>query len=142
MAAAIGAANIRLACDSRAVEDERMTPGDDDQLAVVRKKVLREIEDPAVAARYPNRTHFVSAETPRHGEMVSKALFAGDPVALIAADGHEVLFTPEHGWAIGAIAGLFLVLLLRLGSKSDGVVQLPPRTRIQARDEQGLPLAA
>jgi MYXO-CTERM domain-containing protein len=107
------------------------------------QKVLAGIEDPELAARYPDRAHFISADHPRQGEMATRALFSGDPVVLVYPDGRELLVTPEHA---RGIAGLFLLaaaLLLRLRRRKDGDgVQLPPRARIEARDSAGLPIAA
>lgn len=117
----------------------------ENELTPAVKKVLAGIEDEELAARYPNRAHFIDATDPRHGEMTTKALLAGDPVVLVYPDGREMLMTPER-----ATAGLALVLFilalgwLRVRSRKPGdrVVQLPPRTRIEARDSRGLPTAA
>lgn len=46
------------------------------------QRVLDGIEDPDLAARYPDRTHFISSTHPDHGEMATRALFAGDPVVV------------------------------------------------------------
>ena len=111
---------------------------------VATDRVLALIEDEALAARYPNGTHFISAANPDHGAMATEALFDGDPVALIYPDGREVLLTPER---VGGLVGLLLPVLafvLSHGSRrKDGdVIQLPPRTRIEARDSAGMPIAA
>jgi hypothetical protein len=108
------------------------------------EKALSTIDDPGVERRYPNRTHFIAADNPHHGEMATKALFAGDPVTLVYPDGRELLITPSHA---RGLAGLLLVLAaawlrLRSSSTRGNVVQLPPRTRIEARDSSGLPEAA
>lgn len=94
--------------------------------------------------RYPDRTRIIAADLPSHGKMATEALFAGQPVVLVYPDRHEVLLTPER---VRGVAALFLrvaVFWLRLRSKrADGqVVQLPPRTRIEARDSHGTPVAA
>jgi hypothetical protein len=106
------------------------------------ERVLATLGDDALADRYPARTHFISAENPEQGQMATRALFDGDPVAIIHADGHEVLLRPEH---VGGLAALFLVcalFFLRLRRRPDEVIQLPPRTRIEARDSHGHPIAA
>jgi hypothetical protein len=107
------------------------------------ERVIAGIYDDELAARYPDRTHFISADDPHQGEMATRALFDGDPVAIVYPDGHELLVRPEH--AVG-IAALLLVLVaffskLRRGSRGN-VIQLPPRARIEARDSAGHPLAA
>ena len=75
-------------------------------------RVIASIGDAALAARYPDRTHFVSADNPRHGEIAIRSLLEGNPVVIVYPDGHELL------------------------------AQLPPRARLEARDSNGLPLAA
>lgn len=107
-------------------------------------KVLAGIGRPEVEGRYPNHTHFVPADHPQHGLMATQALFDGDPVVLVYPDGREMLLTPEH---TAGIAALFLLLAgawlkLRSHNAEPNVVQLPPRTRIEARDSTGLPIAA
>ena len=111
------------------------------------QKVLEGIEDPELAARYPNRTHFIGADNPGSGAMATRALFHGDPVVLVYPDGRELLFTPEA--AKGIVALLLIVaagwtwLRSRLGKRAEAeVIQFPPRTRIEARDSHGVPLAA
>ena len=108
------------------------------------QKVLAGIEDAKLAARYPDRAHFISVGHPDQGEMATRALFAGDPVVLVYPNGHEVLITPEHARGLAGIFLLFAVLVLRLRRKKDPDlrVQFPPRTRIEARDSSGQPLAA
>ncbi len=108
------------------------------------RKVLAGIEDPAVEARYPDRAHFIAADNPHHGQMATRALFEGDPVVLVYPDGREMLFTPEQARGVAGLFLLLAVLWLRLRSRArgDNVVQLPPRTRIEARDSAGLPIAA
>jgi hypothetical protein len=107
------------------------------------EKVLAGIEDPELAARYPDRTHFISAGHPRQGEMATRALFSGDPVVVVYPDGHELLVTPEHARGIAGLFLLFAVLFMRFRRRKDGeVLQLPPGVRIQARDSAGTPIAA
>lgn len=108
------------------------------------EKVLAGIDDESVSARYPNRTHFVAADHARHGEMVTRALFAGDPVVVVYPDGREVLFTPEQAHGMTALLLLLAVAWWRLQSRRTpaDVVQLPPRTRVEARDSVGQPVAA
>lgn len=43
------------------------------------ERVLASIDDEGLAARYPNRTHFISADNPNQDEMATRALFDGDP---------------------------------------------------------------
>lgn len=50
------------------------------------EKVIASIGDHELAARYPDRTHFISASSPAHGEMASRARIEardshGDPIA-------------------------------------------------------------
>lgn len=94
--------------------------------------------------RYPDRTHLIPGDHPRHGEMATRALFAGDPVAIVYPDGHEVLFTPEHARGVAGIFLLLAVFWLRLRSRRSDktALQLPPRTHIEARDSEGMPIAA
>lgn len=107
------------------------------------ERVLATIDDAALAERYPNRTHFIDATNPAHGTMVTRALLDGDPVALVYPDGRELLFTPE------AVKGLAFLMLVFLGMfdwarrrKHANVIQFPVRTRIEARDSTGHPIAA
>jgi len=60
------------------------------------EKVIASIGDEELAARYPDRSHFISAGNPHQGEMATQALFAGDPVVIVYPDGHELLVRPEH----------------------------------------------
>ncbi len=107
------------------------------------EKVIASIGDEELAARYPNRTHFISACSPEHGEMASRALSDGDPVAIVYSDGHELLIRPEQIGGIVAFLGILAAFLLRhRRGKSADVIQLPPRARIEARDSSGHPIAA
>lgn len=54
-------------------------------------RVLASVDDPALASRYPDRAHFVSTESPKQGEMATRALAAGDPVVLVYPNGRELL---------------------------------------------------
>jgi hypothetical protein len=107
------------------------------------EKVIASIGDEELAARYPNRAHFISAGNPDQGEMATQALFAGDPVVIVYPDGHELLVRPEH---VGGIAALFLAVaafFLKHGRRrAADVVQLPLGARIEARDSSGHPIAA
>ena len=86
----------------------------------------------------------MAADNPRHGEILTRALFDGDPVVLVYPDGREMLFTPEQARGLAGLLLLVAVILLRIRlRKGEGnIVQLPPRTRIEARDVTGLPIAA
>lgn len=108
------------------------------------RKVLASIDDKALDARYPNRTHFVDAQNPQQALLTSRALFSGDPVVVVHPDGREVLFTPESPTGVVAVLLLAALLWLKLSKRStDGkLVQLPPRTRVEVRDASGLPIAA
>lgn len=107
------------------------------------ERVIAGIVDDELAARYPDRTHFISAENPHQGEMATDALFAGDPVVIVYPDGHELLVRPEH---TRGVAGLFLgaaaFFLKHRRHRAADAVQLPPRARIEARDSAGHPIAA
>lgn len=65
----------------------------------------------------------------------ARALFEGDPVAIVYPDGHELLIHPEevHGLARLPLAVAAVLLKVRRGDLRD-LMQLPPRTRIEARD--------
>ncbi len=106
------------------------------------ERVLASIEDEELAARYPNRAHFIAAANPHQGEMATRALFDGDPVVIVYPDGHELLVQPEeaHGFARWARAAAWL--LLRFRRLDRGTMQLPPRAHIEARDSGGHPIAA
>jgi hypothetical protein len=107
------------------------------------EKVLATIGDAELAARYPERTHFISADSPDQGEMATRALFAGDPVAIVYPDGHELLVRPEQVGGFAALfAGLAVFLLRHRRRKQADVVQFPLRARIEARDAGGHPIAA
>ncbi len=107
------------------------------------ERVIAGIGDAELAARYPERTHFISADNPAQGEMATEALFAGDPVVIVYADGHELLVLPEHARGVAAFllnaAAFFLKHRRNPGA---GSVQFPPRARIEARDAAGHPIAA
>jgi hypothetical protein len=107
------------------------------------ERVIATISDDDLAARYPERAHFISAGDPHQGEMATRALFAGDPVVIVYADGHELLIRPDQA---RGLAGFFLVLAAFFLRRSRGpgpdVVQLPPRARVEARDAGGHPVAA
>src|ERR1044072_327517 len=61
------------------------------------ERLIACIEDEELAARYPGRTHFISADDPHHGTMAVGALREGDPVALVYRDGCELLIRPGSG---------------------------------------------
>jgi hypothetical protein len=107
------------------------------------ERVIAGIGDAELAARYPDRAHFISAENPAQGEMATAALFAGDPVVIVYPDGHELLVLPEHARGVAAFflnAAAFFLKHRR--SREAGSVQLPPRARIEARDAAGHSIAA
>jgi hypothetical protein len=109
------------------------------------RKVLDGIEDPELASRYPRRTHLIPADNPKSGTMVTRALFEGDPAVLVYPDGREILFTPERASGVLAIVlliGLAWIWVRSRRGRDADVIQFPPRTRIEARDARGLPLAA
>lgn len=110
------------------------------------EKVIAGIHDPELESRYPNGVHFVPADHPRHGEMATRALFAGSPVVLVYPDGREMLFTPEQAQGALALALVALAAITWLSSRARrrraDVIQFPPRTRIEARDSAGIPTAA
>lgn len=107
------------------------------------EKVIATISDEELAGRYPDRTHFIAAGNPEQGEMATRALFAGEPVAIAYSDGHELLIRPEE---VGGIVAVLLILVAFVfrhrRHKGADVVQLPPRARIEARDSSGHPIAA
>jgi hypothetical protein len=138
-----GSIRIRSHAEGLARVMSPMTPGAEASV----QKVIDGLEDRELAARYPTRAHFIGADHRQSGVMATRALFGGDPVVLVYADGRELLFTPEQAKGIVAlcllIAGSFIWLRSRLSKRADAeVIQFPPRTRIEARDSRGLPLAA
>ncbi|MGH2801123.1 MAG: hypothetical protein ACRDM0_26310, partial [Thermoleophilaceae bacterium] len=89
------------------------------------------IDNEEIARRYPNGAHFIAADHPEHGATAPRALFEGDPVALVLPDGHEMLVTPEP---VRGLTGLLLLIagvLLRLRGHeyADGAVHAPPGMR-------------
>jgi hypothetical protein len=106
------------------------------------ERVLASIEDEELAARYPNRAHFISAGNPHQGEMATRALFEGDPVVIVYPDGHELLVQPEPTRGFARWSRAVAALLLRFRRFDRGTVQLPPRAHIEARDSGGHPIAA
>ncbi|MGO9248898.1 MAG: hypothetical protein ACLQQB_12410 [Solirubrobacteraceae bacterium] len=108
------------------------------------QKVLASINDPELDARYPNRTHFIDAQNPQQALLTSRALFHGDPVAVVYPDGREVLFTPERSAGVVALAlmiALFCIRYFERRSRGE-LIQLPPRTQVEVRDAGGMPMAA
>lgn len=106
------------------------------------ERVIAGIGDAELAARYPDRTHFISADNPAQGEMATEALFAGDPVVIVYPDGHELFVLPEHARGVAAFflnAAAFFLRHRR--SRKASSVQLPPRARIEARDSAGHSIA-
>jgi len=77
-------------------------------------KMLAWGQDPEVGARYPDHTHFVAADNPKHDQMATEVLREGNPVVLVYPDGRELLICCEV----------------------DGGACL------EARDSSGLPIAA
>jgi hypothetical protein len=107
------------------------------------ERVIAGIYDEELAARYPDRAHFISADDPNQGEMATRALFEGDPVVIVYPDGHELLVRPEHAVGIVALLLVLVAFFSKLRRRSRGnVIQLPPRARIEARDSTGHPIAA
>lgn len=106
-------------------------------------RVLATISDEDLAARYPDRAHFIAAENPDQGQMATRALFHGDPVVIVYPDGHELLIAPEEARGIAALLLFAAFFILRRShTRGADVVQLPPRARVEARDARGLPIAA
>jgi hypothetical protein len=107
------------------------------------EKILGGMLSADLGERYPNRTHFIDSENPDQALLTSRALFAGDPAAVIYPDGHEILFTPEHLSGVARLLFLMALHWIKLREHSSGEsVQLPPRVRVEARDTSGLQHAA
>lgn len=107
------------------------------------ERVIASIDDEELAARYPDRAHFISADNPNQGEMATRALFNGDPVVIVYSDGHELLVRPERAARAVAVLLAMVALFWRLARLNRGEgVQLPPRIRIEARDSSGHQIAA
>ena len=131
-----------MADDRETMDGRRMTPGSS-KIDPATQRVLAGIEDPALAARYPDRTHFISSGHPDQGEMATRALFAGDPVVVVFPDGHELLVTPEHARGFAGLLLLAAAFLHRFRrSKPDTDAVQFPLARIEARDSAGQPIAA
>lgn len=107
------------------------------------ERVISGIHDEELAARYPDRAHFISAGDPNQGAMATAALFSGDPVVIVYPDGHELLVRPEQAAGLVGLLLIAAAFVWKLRRHREGsVVQLPPRARIEARDSSGHPLAA
>jgi hypothetical protein len=106
------------------------------------ERVLAGIENEELAARYPNRAHFISADNPHQGETATRALFEGDPVVIVYPDGHELLAQPEQARGFARWSRAAAGLLLRFRRLDQSTAQLPPRAHIEARDSGGQPIAA
>jgi hypothetical protein len=108
------------------------------------RKVLAMIDSSELDARYPHGTHFVDAQHPHQAQLISAALFHGDPVVVAYLDGREVLFTPKPTDRLVAVVlkvALFWIKLRERPSTHEPI-QLPPRTQVEVRDASGLPFAA
>jgi hypothetical protein len=82
---------------------------------LIHNRVIAWGQDDEVADRYPNRVHFIAADSPWHGESVHRAFSEGHPVVLVFPNGDEVVIEPgENG--------------------------IP--ARVEVRDSAGRPLAA
>ena len=116
----------------------------DPHMDAATQKVLATISDADLAARYPERAHFIAADNPDQGKMATRALFSGEPVVIVYPDGRELLIRPEEARGVAALFLLFAAFfILRRGRRRGGdVVQLPPRAHVEARDSSGLPIAA
>lgn len=44
---------------------------------------------------YPSPMHLVAADNPRHDEIATRALLAGESVLIVYGDDHELLIQPE-----------------------------------------------
>jgi hypothetical protein len=106
------------------------------------ERVIASIGDEELAARYPERAHFIDAENPEQEKLATRALFEGDPVVIVYPDGHELLVRPERAVGVAAMLLAMAAFFLRFKLREAGGVQLPPRVRIEARDSSGHPIAA
>jgi hypothetical protein len=59
------------------------------------EKILAWGQDPEIGARYPDHTHFIEADDPKHAQRAMKVLREGNPAVLVYPDGHELLICPE-----------------------------------------------
>lgn len=82
---------------------------------LITERVIAWGQSDEVADRYPNRVHFIAADSPEHGENVRQAFSEGHPVALVFPNGNEVVIEPAEN-----------------GSPA----------RVEVRDADGHPLAA
>jgi hypothetical protein len=115
----------------------------DAKIDLATERVLATIGDHQLAARYPDRTHFISSQNPDQGQLATQALFSGDAVAIVYPDGHELLIRPEQVGGLPALFQLAAAFFLRLAHRGRGeLMQLPPRTHVEARDSSGHPIAA
>jgi len=115
----------------------------DSNLDPATKRVIESIHDEELAARYPDKVHFISAGDPNQGAMATAALFGGEPVVIVYPDGHELLVRPEHAAGLVGLLLLLAAFAWKFRRRRDkSVVQLPPRAHIEARDASGQPIAA
>jgi hypothetical protein len=65
---------------------------------LIHERVIAWGQDDEFADRYPNRTHFIAADSPHQGEHTRRALGEGHPVVLVFPNGDEVVIEPgENG---------------------------------------------
>jgi hypothetical protein len=115
----------------------------DSKLDPATKRVIAGIHDDELAARYPDKAHFISAENPNQGAMATAALFSGEPVVIVYPDGHELLVRPEHAAGLVGLLLLLTAFAWKFRRRRDRtILQLPPRAQIEARDSSGQPIAA
>ena len=104
-------------------------------------RIKEEIARPS--PRYPNSTVLVPADVPGFELLVARAATEGKPVAVIFADGREVLATPEVA-GIAALTVTFLRALwsqmrhrgVSVGPSTDDAssVTFPPNFRVEIRE--------
>jgi hypothetical protein len=86
-----------------------------DTLDLITERVIAAMELEEPMDRYPNRSCFVAADAPWHGETANEALAEGHPVVLVFPNGDEVVIEPGDNGTL---------------------------PRVEVRDSAGQPLAA
>ena len=61
---------------------------------LIHKRVIAWGQDDEFADRYPNRVHFIAADSPYHEEHSRQAFSEGHPVVLVFPNGDEVVIEP------------------------------------------------
>ena len=131
----ISASRFGLSAD-RAVEKldrSSNTPGTDAAFDLLGRIAV----DPGTDKHYPNETVLIPADSPDASNLISQAVAAHRPLAIVYPDGREIVAAPQGG----ALAFFEHLLTRRRVSKHrQPAVPLPADYQVEIRDRQ--PLAA